>query len=463
MNPTTHHSRRQFLKAASCGFGYLALAGLATEAAAAANPLAAKPPHFTPRAKRVIFLFMDGGPSHVDTFDYKPKLNADAGKPHRNQAGKMTPLLPTPWAFRQHGQSGLWISDLFPHLARHADDLCLINSMHTDVPNHPQATLMMHTGEFRFARPSVGSWVLYGLGTENQDLPGFVFMGGTPRNGGVQNYASAFLPASYQATALRKGERMDNLGNGNLEAQRRELDLIRAMDQKLLQRQQVNTELEGVIHSFELGFRMQSAVPRLLDLSGESKQTLALYGIGKGGDQLVWAAVPGGAALRRGRGALHRDFHRIDGTTINSISRGMPSNCLAIDQPIAGLLTDLKQRGLLQDTLVLWGGEFGRTPGKDRGTDGRGHNGAGYTMWLAGGGVKGGLRYRRHRRVRRPGRGEQGPRPRPARHAAAPPRPGSPEADVPLLRPRLQLDRRPRCPRRQGDPRLGTRTGVLAA
>jgi hypothetical protein len=237
----------------------------------------------------------------------------------------------------------------------------------------------------------MGSWVLYGLGAENQDLPGFVFMGGAP-NGGVQNYASAFLPASYQATSLRKGERMDNLANGNPEAQRRELDLIRSMDQKMLQRQQTNPELEGVIHSFELGFRMQSAVPRVLDFSSESKQTLDLYGIGKGaadefGRQCLVArrfAEAGARFIEITRGQW--DHHQ-------SVSRGLTENCLAIDQPIAALLTDLKQRGLLQDTLVLWGGEFGRTPGKDRGTDGRGHNGTGYTMWLAGGGVKGGLRF----------------------------------------------------------------------
>ena len=391
VNAPLARSRREFLKAASCGFGYLALAGMTTEAAAAAGSLAARTPHFTPRAKRVIFLFMDGGPSHVDTFDYKPKLNADAGKPVRNQAGKMTTLLATPWKFRQHGQSGLWISDLFPHVARHADDLCLLNSMHTDVPNHPQATLMMHTGEFRFARPSVGSWVLYGLGAENQDLPGFVFMGGAP-NGGVQNHASAFLPASYQATALRKGERMDNLDNRNVDGQRRELDLIRTMDRDLLQRQEVNPDLEGVIHSFELGFRMQSAVPRVLDLSHESKQTLALYGIGKGptnsfGQQCLMArrfAEAGARFIEISHGQW--DHHQ-------SVSRGLTANCLAIDQPVAGLLTDLRQRGLLEETLVLWGGEFGRTPGKDRGTDGRGHNGTGYTMWLAGGGVRGGLRF----------------------------------------------------------------------
>ncbi len=391
MSPTTHHSRRRFLMETSCGFGYLALAGLTTQEAATANPLAARVPHFTARAKRVIFLFMDGGPSHLDTFDYKPKLNADAGRLHPNSSGRSTPLQPTLWGFRQRGQSGLWMSDLFPHLARHADDLCMINSMHTDVPNHPQATLMMHTGEFRFARPSMGAWVLYGLGTENQDLPGFVFMGGTPRTGGVQSYASAFLPASYQATALREGERMDNLASGNVGPQRRELDLTRSMDQRLLQRQQVNPELEGVIHSMELGFRMQSAVPRVLDLASESRQTLALYGIDRAetrsfGQQCLVArrfAEAGARFIEISNGRW--DHH-------NSISREMPGHCLAIDQPIAGLLTDLKLRGLLDDTLVLWGGEFGRTPGKD-GTDGRGHNGAGYTMWLAGGGVKGGLRF----------------------------------------------------------------------
>jgi hypothetical protein len=391
MTFSTAGSRRQFLKQASCGFGYLALAGLATQEAAASGPLAARAPHFTPRAKRVIFLFMDGGPSHVDTFDYKPKLNADAGRPFRNQAGRMSTLLPTPWAFRQRGESGLWISDLFPHLARHADDLCVINSMHTDIPNHPQATLMMHTGEFRFARPSLGAWTLYGLGTENQDLPGFIFMG-SPPNGGVQNYASAFLPASFQATPLRQGERMDNLTAGNLDAQRRELDLTRAMDSRLLERQRVNPHLEGVIHSFELGFRMQSAVPRLLDLRDETRETQALYGIDRPetsdfGRKCLLArrfAEAGTRFIEISSGSW--DHHQ-------SVSRGLTENCLKIDRPIASLLTDLKRRGLLDDTLVVWGGEFGRTPVKDRGTDGRGHNATGYTMWLAGGGVKGGLRF----------------------------------------------------------------------
>src|SRR5581483_8746486 len=273
-------TRRQMLKTTGCGFGYLALAGMTSKEAGAApsnvhNPLATRAPHFTPRAKRIIFLYMAGGPTHVDTFDYKPKLFQDAGRGN---------LLRPPYDFVPSGKSGLHLSSLFPHLAHHADDLCLINSMYTDVPNHPQSCLMLHTGEFRFTRPSMGSWLLYGLGTENQDLPGFVTISPPTNLGGAQNYSNAFLPAAFQATRVGyqgtpvAQARIGNLSNSQLAGpvQRRQLDLLQTLNHGLLERQQVNTELEGVIDSYELGFRMQNAVPQLMDLGRESRATLDL-------------------------------------------------------------------------------------------------------------------------------------------------------------------------------------------
>ncbi len=400
--PTPPVTRRQLLKTASCGFGYLAFAGLATEAAAAyKDPLAPKMAHYVARAKRVIFLCMRGGPSHVDTFDYKPELYADAGKSASN-ADARTPnrggtLLAPPWEFHPHGQSGLPISDLFPHLATHADDLCLVNSMQTDVPNHPQAFLMLHTGEFRFTRPSMGSWVLYGLGAENQNLPGFITVNPPDTLGGAQNYGSAFLAASYQGTRIGEGGSVRNAKVSNLsghltdDLQRRQIDLVQSLNQDLLNRQQVNPEIEGVINSYELGFRMQRTLPEVMDVSRETSKTLDLYGINAGqtddfGRQCLMARRFAEAGVR-----FIEIGHQGSWDTHGGLKTRLPQLCTQIDKPIAGLLADLKQRGLLDDTLVLWGGEFGRTP-TGQGPDGRNHNSRGFTMWLAGGGVKGGQR-----------------------------------------------------------------------
>ncbi|MBL8797704.1 MAG: DUF1501 domain-containing protein [Planctomycetia bacterium] len=421
--PNACLTRREVLKTASCGFGYLALASLCTERAAAEyqNPLAPKTPHFKARAKRIIFLSMRGGPSHVDTFDYKPKLAEDAGKAVTALSGQVQDrnrgrsLLPSPFEFKRSGQSGLPISELFPHVGQHADDLCLLNSMYTDVPNHPQSWLMLHTGEFRFTRPSMGAWLLYGLGTENQDLPGYITISPPADLGGAQNYGNGFLPASFQGTRIgQQGTAVAGASIGNItnadrsgEAQRRQIDFIQAMNQDLLQRKQVNPELEGVINSMELGFRMQHSLPQLLDISKESQATLDLYGIAKGR-----GAGAGNGKNANGGNASTDDFGRQcllarrfceAGVRFVEVSLGnwdthgglksrLTSLCGQIDKPIGGLLTDLKQRGLLQDTLVLWGGEFGRTP-TGQGTDGRDHNSAGFSMWLAGGGVKGGMRY----------------------------------------------------------------------
>ena len=423
-NNPTPLTRRDWLKTTSCGFGYLALAGLASEAAAneakrsaAISPLAPRTPHFAARAKRVIFLYMQGGPSHVDTFDYKPKLAEHAGKSVTQVSGQVQDrnrgraLLPSPFKFAQHGQSGLWISELFPHVAKHADDLCLLNSMHTDVPNHPQSCLMLHTGEFRFTRPSMGAWVLYGLGTENQDLPGFITICPPANLGGAQNYGNAFLAASYQATRIGElGAAVANAQVGNLSPQlsqaqqRQQLDLIQSMNAELLQRQQTAPELEGVINSLELGFRMQASLPKLMDLTKESSQTLERYGIGRGGKQAAAGKkAAGGSTDNFGRqclmarrlveaGVRYVEVCHGNWDTHGGLKNRLTGLCEAIDQPIGALLTDLKQRDMLKDTLVVWGGEFGRTP-TGQGQDGRDHNSAGYSMWLAGGGVKGGIRY----------------------------------------------------------------------
>ncbi|MDR3405476.1 MAG: DUF1501 domain-containing protein [Chthoniobacter sp.] len=389
-------TRRDLLRTVSAGFGWLAFKSLAANGAESTNPLARKTPHFAPRAKRVIFLCMQGGPAHMDTFDYKPKLNADNGRPGVAKGGG-SKLFGSPFKFDQHGQSGLAISELYPKVAEHADDLCLLRGMHTDIPNHPQAFVQLHTGSAQFVRPSMGAWMLYGLGTENENLPGFVTIS-PPLQFGAVNYGSAFLPAVYQGTRIgAQSESGGAMGIGNLQnpdlptaLQRKQLDLVQAMNRELLT-STANPEVEGVIESYELAFRMQGELPKVMDLTKETPATLAAYGIGAGptndfGRQCLMARRFAEAGVRfievcHGGWDHHTNLHaRIEGTSA------------ATDQPIAALLTDLKQRGLLKDTIVMWGGEFGRTP-DSRKPDGRDHNAKGYTMWLAGGGVKGGLSY----------------------------------------------------------------------
>jgi hypothetical protein len=390
-------SRREMLKTASCGIGLVALADLCTRAAASesSNPLAAKPPHFKPRAKRVIFMFMGGAPSHVDTFDYKPQLQADNGKTSEAKGGRGRKLMKSPFKFSQHGKSGLWFPEVLPNLAEHADDLCLLNSMYTDLPAHPNATLMMHTGNFRFVRPSMGAWTLYGLGTENAELPGFVTLNG--QGGSAQNYGSAFLPAAYQGTLIQGQERnrsaIANIDNPKVsdDLQRKQLDLLATLNRDRLEKDKVNPGLEGVIESYELAFKMEGALPRIMDISDETEATQKAYGIGiKGtanfGRQCLLArrfAEAGVRFIEVGSGGW--DQH-------NNLKAKLTTNCHSIDKPIAALLADLKQRDMLKDTLVVWGGEFGRTPGSQNG-DGRDHNAAGFSMWMAGGGVKGGYRH----------------------------------------------------------------------
>ncbi|MEM8954757.1 MAG: DUF1501 domain-containing protein [Verrucomicrobiota bacterium] len=403
-------SRRELLKGASCGFGYLAFAGLSTMAAEAEKgPLSPKSPHFRGKAKRVILLCMRGGPSHVDTFDYKPQLVKDTGKPGRARGARSGELLGSPWEFSQHGESGLWISELFPEVAQHADDLCIINGMHTDLPNHPQAFVQMHTGNFQFVRPSLGAWTLYGLGTENDNLPGFITLNAPTGVGGAQNYGSAFLPAVYQGTKIgtaqqrpgsqrfRRGvaspDPIKNIANDELSKnlQRVQLDLIKSLNLEKLKRDRHHPEVEGVIESFELAFRMQDEVPRVMDFSEEDRRTLDLYGIGSGptdsfGRQCLMARRFAEAGVRFIEVSHQNwDQHR-------NMRAALEGNCAQTDLPIAGLLQDLKNRDMLDDTLVIWAGEFGRTP-HSQGDDGRDHNNKGYSIWMAGGGVRGGMNY----------------------------------------------------------------------
>ena len=387
-------SRRDALKGLSAGFGYMAFAGLASQAAVI-SPLAPRRPHFVPKAKRVIFCCMRGGPSHVDTFDHKPALVRDKGKElpkFRNRE-----LMPSPWEFKRHGQSGLQVSELFPNLAQHADDLCLLNGMYSSVPAHPQSFLQLHTGSFQFVRPSMGSWVLYGLGSENQNLPGFISLCPPDNVGGAQNYGSAFLPAFYQGTKIGnfnqniKAASLRNLGNQNMSGklQRRQLDFVQSLNRDLLDRKKQSSQIEGVIESYELAFRMQSAVPELMDANDENESTLKQYGINNRatenfGRQCLMARRFAEAGVRfieitHGNWDQHRN-----------LNAALTRNCAATDKPLAALLKDLKERGLLEETLVVWGGEFGRTP-HIRQDDGRDHNSTGFSFWMAGGGVKGGM------------------------------------------------------------------------
>ncbi|MFP6611097.1 MAG: DUF1501 domain-containing protein [Pirellulales bacterium] len=408
-------TRRDWLAASSAGFGSLALASLLQAEDTLpqslgdrdrGSPLAVRAPHFQPRAKRIIFLFMHGGPSQVDTFDYKPLLERDNGKPlpfdkPRIFSSQTGSLLKSPWKFRQHGESGPWISELFPHVSGCADDLCIINGMHGSNSRHGGALLELHTGSDTFVRPSLGSWITYGLGTENQDLPGYITMCPTLTHGGANAYGSAFLPAEYQGTPLGNASTPSDQANIPFikshdgtprDLQRLELDLIREMNQQALAKRGPDSVLEARIHSFELAFRMQSTAPQLQDVSEETEQIHRLYGLDDGttrnfGRQCLMARRFAERGVR-----FIQCTHSYKWDQHGNLYKGHAQNAKEVDKPIAGLLRDLKQRDLLKDTLVLWGGEFGRTP-VAQGKDGRDHNPQGYTMWLAGGGVKGGIRY----------------------------------------------------------------------
>ncbi len=413
------YSRRSVLQSIASGFGYLAFAGLAQQATAdqagaersagGEGALAPRPTHFSPRAKRVIFLCMNGGPSHIDLFDPKPELKQLAAA----KSGPAGPtFMPSPFQFSQHGESGQWISELLPELSRHADDLCIINSMQTDLPNHSQAFIQMHTGSFQFTRPSLGAWCLYGLGTENSNLPGFITINPPSDNGGARNFGSAFLPAIYQGTKIgtnqipgfyaailkvdsEPGPPLKNVESRRLALpqQRAQLDLVRDLNRHRLAQDPHHTAIEAAIESFELAFRMQGEIPELMDLSDESDTMLRQYGIGAGspcdrfGRQCLMARRLAEAGVRfiEITAPVGWDHHF-------RLQEELPAACAATDRPVAALLADLKQRGMLDDTLVIWAGEFGRTPYAQSGT-GRDHNSQGYSLWMAGGGIQGGLQY----------------------------------------------------------------------
>ncbi|MDZ4849933.1 MAG: DUF1501 domain-containing protein [Pirellulaceae bacterium] len=390
-------SRRSFLQSNACGFGYLAFAGLAKSATADyQSPLMPKSPHHTPRAKRIIFLYMRGGPAQQDLFDYKPELNAADGKASKNKGRN---LIGSKYKFERRGDSGLWISELLPNIATHADDLCVLNGMHTDIPNHPEATVQLHTGSAQFVRPSVGAWTLYGLGTENQNLPGFVTISPPVINGGSENYGTAFLPAVYQGTAVGnlqtpvKDAKIGNISNPVYSrlTQRMQIDLIQEMNKRAQGQSHEQSQIDAMIESYELAFRMQNDLPKVLDLADETAETLEMYGIGEKstddfGRQCLMARRLAESGVRYIELA-HQfwDQHK-------NLDKDLRDNCRETDKPISGLLTDLKQRGLLNDTLIVWSGEFGRTSDSPN-KDGRDHNAKGYTAWMAGGGVKAGLTY----------------------------------------------------------------------
>lgn len=388
-------SRREMLRSASCGFGYLAMSALcgqqsfARDSSAIAN-LSARSPQLPARAKRVIFLCMSGGPAQLDTFDYKPQTGK---KKHPGSVFK----------FDQHGESGLWISELMPETAKHADKLCVLKGMHADITNHAQSFLQLHTGDRLRPRPSLGSWVVYGLGTENQNVPGFISL--YPSKPSV--YSSAFLPPVYEGTPI--GLNATNMSTATINyinsdhlpvsVKRRQLDFVQAMNREHATSRPDDARLDAVIESMELGFRMQMTAPELLDISQETKSTLKHYRVGQGktvgtckdsdfGRQCLLARRFAEAGVRfievnHGSWDQHKN-HRAD----------LTANCESTDAPIAALLEDLEQRGLLDETLVVWGGEFGR-PGlvPENGKNESGHNARGFTFWMAGGGIKQGLAY----------------------------------------------------------------------
>lgn len=404
-------SRRELLRQAAVGFGSLALSSLLQQTAPAAdavNPLAARAGHVPARAKRIIFLFMKGGPSHVDTFDPKPLLDRDDGKPcpfdkPRVQFAATGNLLKSPWKFQNHGESGLPVSELFPNVASCIDDLCMIHSVHGTNPAHGGALLKLHTGSDNFVRPSIGSWVSYGLGTENADLPAFVTICPTLAHGGINNWGSAFLPAVYQGVPLGNASvpidqaKVRYIENKRIprDLQQLQLELLGQANRQHLAQSGPEASLEARINSFELAFRMQSAIPQVEDLSSETEATKALYGIddpatSNFGRMCLLARRFSEQGVRFIQ-VTHSDS-KVQWDQHSDLKNGHEKNAREVDKPIAGLLKDLKARGLLEDTLVWWGGEFGRTPVAE-GNNGRDHNPEGFTMWLAGGGVKGGTRY----------------------------------------------------------------------
>ena len=411
-------SRRALFRRSALSFAALGLEGLLCDQAGlfaasppTGDPLVPREPHFPARAKRVIFLFMHGGVSHIDSFDPKPRLEKDHGKPmplKRELSFSDNPgdLMKSPFEFRRYGGSGIPVSSLFPIVASCVDDLCVIRSMVGDGVDHGGAMLQLHTGSFTFTRPSIGSWVFYGLGTENRNLPGFVTIKPTLWHGGAKNWGSAFLPGAFQGTPIGNSamgldglqkEPIEHLANTKLtsEQQRYELEMLRKMNDLHRLDKQHDAELEARIQALELAFRMQIEAPEAMSIEGESEATKKLYGIDDERTRdFGWECLLARRLAERGVRFIQCTHSGLEEKWDhhNAVARRHHASAREVDKPIAGLLTDLKSRGMLEETLVIWAGEFGRTPFTDQ-SDGRDHNPYGFTIWLAGGGVKGGMIY----------------------------------------------------------------------
>ena len=415
-NPIPSLTRRDALRKMGAGFGTMGLAGVLSQtdllggqfasASLDPSPLAPKAPHFAPKAKHVIQLFMPGGPSQVDTFDYKPNIAKHAGErpdcvDRKSLRNTKMGLMPSPYSFKQYGNSGKYVSEIFPHTAQCVDDICFIHSMHTDIPEHAGAMMMMNAGHLQPSRPSMGSWMVYGLGTENQNLPGFIAMSprAQPRNK-LANWSNAFLPGAYTGTYVNihemKPERiLDDLKNKWLPKvdQRKQADLLARLNQLDLNRQQGDQQLEASIQAMEMAFRMQFAVPDAFDTSRETKSTLEMYGDSEYAKGCLLARRLIERGVRTVQLSLSIDGYDIAWDTGHgNIVDGHRKLAMACDQGIAALIKDLKQRGLFDETLIIWGGEFGRAPTSE-GQKGRDHDHYGFTTWMAGGGVKGGISY----------------------------------------------------------------------
>ena len=410
-------SRREALQLASCGFGSLALSGMLAgeEIAVGNNPLQAKQSHHVARAKRIIFLFMQGGPSQVDTFDYKPILEKRHGEKmpfddariiaNTGQRGSEQTLMQSPWKFRQYGECGQPVSELFPHMANHVDKMCMIHSMHTEGVAHGPATLFLHTGATNFVRPSMGSWISYALGSENDNLPAFVSIAPSPGNGGARNYGNAFLPPVHQGTTLGSAGRpatdaqVRNLVNHSLSKseQQGQFELLRALNADQTSNKSGDKEVEAVISSYELAWRFQNNAPEILDLSRETEVTREMYGMNHKdtidfGSQCLMARRLAEFGVRYIQ-VTYGDAGANPAWDQHSNLPKHAEHAKKVDKPIAGLLQDLAQRGLLDDTLVWFGAEFGRTPYSQNNGTGRDHNPNGFTTWLAGAGVRAGFKY----------------------------------------------------------------------
>jgi len=415
--PTPSHfpqftTRRDFLLRAGGGAGAIALAGLlsedgllneATATSAASSPPAATATHFAARARRVIYLFMHGGPSHVDLFDPKPELVKYGGQSLPASFGEVmtrrkvakNPLLPPVRPFRRHGESGIEISDFLPHIAKCADDICVLRSCHGDSVNHPQSVYQMNTGSILMGRPSLGSWVAYGLGTENRNMPAFVVMPdpGGGLKGGPPAWGNGFLPAAHQGTTMRAGKNpilnLQPPPQISDAQQRASLELIRRLNARHLERRDFGDDLAARVNAYELAFRMQAAAPEIVDISGETRETLALYGVGeKETDEFGTRCLLARRMIERGVRFVQLYSGDTNGWDAHqNVIKNHGTYCRRTDRPVAGLLQDLKRRGLLEDTLVIWGGEFGRMPMSEQG-EGRDHNPWGYTVWFAGAGIK---------------------------------------------------------------------------